>query len=116
MRPSSGCCGSHVASRHVRVTITAERRLRAVAQWTRDRWGPAQAVAYVGDLRAAFERIAEGTLRGRDARAAWGEGVRAGLLFAKVGSHIVLFRERPGEVEVVDVLHEAMDLPRRAKG
>lgn len=103
-------------SRRVRVTLRAERRLRDVAAWTRDRFGPAQAVAYVGDLRASFDRLAEGTLAGRSARAAWGEGVRDELRFVKVGSHVVLFREGADEVVVLDVLHEAMDLPARVRG
>lgn len=102
-----------MASRRIRLLPDADRSLDRIAEWTRDRFGPRQAEVYVGRLLAGIDRLGEGTLRGRNARAAWGDGVREGLLFVRVERHVVLFLEEPGEVVVVAVLHEAMDLPGR---
>jgi toxin ParE1/3/4 len=105
-----------VVSRRVALSPKAVRSLDAIGDWTRERFGPRQADAYVGRIEAAFARLAAGTLKGRSARAKWGEGVREGLLFVPVEKHVVLFLVEPAEVIIVDVLHEAMDLPGRARG
>ena len=102
--------------RRIRLLPGAERSLEAIAEWTREEFGPLQAEVYLGRLLAAIDRLAEGTLRGRSARAEWGEDVREGLLFVRAERHVVLFIEEPEEVVVVDVLHGAMDLPRRVRG
>lgn len=103
-------------ARRVRLLPEADRSLDEIADWTRAAFGPRQAEAYVGRILAAIDRLAAGTLRGRSARARWGDRVREGLLFVTAGRHVVLFVEEPGEVVVLDVLHGAMDLPGRVRG
>lgn len=71
---------------------------------------------YRARFAATFDRLADGTLRGRSARAEWGEGIRENLMFVRVERHVVLFLDRPEAVVVTDVLHEAMDLPGRVRG
>lgn len=102
--------------RPVRLTREADSRLDEIFDWTFDRFGPRQAERYQTKLKAAFDRLAEGTLRGRSARVEFGEGMPEGLLFVRVERHVVLFVETAEEVVVVDVLHGAMDLPRRVGG
>ncbi len=100
-------------TRPVRLEPQANARLDEILDWTFERFGPRQADRYRAKLADAFDRLGEGTLRGRSARAEWGDGVREGLLFVRVERHVVLFVEEPEEVVVVDVLHGAMDLPGR---
>ncbi len=99
--------------RPVRLTREADSRLDDIFDWTFDRFGPQQAERYRARLQAAFDRLAEGTLRGRSALAEFGEWMPEWLLFVRVERHVVLFVETTEEVVVVAVLHGAMDLPRR---
>lgn len=102
--------------RSVRFEAEAGAQLDDILDWTFANFGPRQAERYRAKLHAAFDRLADGTLRGRSAAREWGEGVRDGLLFARVEKHVVLFIEEPEEVVVVELLHEAMDLAARVRG
>lgn len=100
-------------TRRLRYSSDAESSLDEIADWTFDQFGPRQAEVYMAKLHGACHRLADGVLRGRSARAEWGGGIAAGLLFVRVERHVVLFVETAEEVVIVDVLHGAMDLPRR---
>lgn len=84
--------------------------------WTLRRFGPRQADVYEAEFLAAFERLVDGTLTGRGARAEWGEDMPDDLLFVRVRSHVVTYVDAAERIEVADVLHEAMDLPGRVRG
>lgn len=100
-------------TRRLRYLPQAEASLDAIADWTFERFGRAQARRYVAGLRAACERIGEGTASGRSVRDVLAPKAPEDLRFVRAGSHVVLFRERGDVVEVTDVLHEAMDLAGR---
>ena len=75
--------------------------------YTEERWGYAQAVAYDARIEAQIKRIAAGQAASRRA-----EEVGPGLRRALVGSHVVFFREDAAAVTVVRVLHQSMDVGR----
>lgn len=101
-------------TRPVRYTARAEASLDAIADWTYDTFGPAQATAYIAAIQAACERLGSGDLASRRVRDQLAPRAPEDLRFVRVGSHYVLFRESSVAVEVTDVLHAAMDVPRRA--
>lgn len=73
--------------------------------YTEERWGYAQAVAYDARIEAQIKRIAAGQAASRRA-----DEVGPGLRRAVVGSHVVFFREDAAAVTVVRVLHQSMDV------
>lgn len=101
--------------RRLRYLPRAEASLDAIADWTFDGFGPSQARRYIAALRDACQRVAEGTAATRSVREALAPGAPPDLRFVKAGSHYVLFRDTTDEVVILDVLHEAMDVPGRAR-
>ena len=63
----------------------------------------AQAYSYLRDFVAIFEGLTSGAKRGRDA------DVRPDYLKCPVGSHMVYFRDRSDQIEVIRVLHQRQD-------
>ena len=103
-------------TRGPRYAPAAERSLDAIADWTFDRFGPRQARRYVAAIRATCDRVARGDMPSRSVREAFAPEAPEDLRFVREGAHLILFREREGEVEITDVLHGAMDLPGRVRG
>jgi toxin ParE1/3/4 len=78
-----------------------------IGAYTRDRWGPAQAVRYLTDLDACFSRVA------RDADLGRPYPPRPRYRRIRQGKHVVFFlREPTGDVLIVRILHQRM-LPER---
>ncbi len=95
-----------VKSRRVRLTPLAETDLEGIWRYTVERWSLEQAERYVGELVAAFERLAGSQGLGRPSRAG------AGYRRYPVGSHVVFYRETPDTLDVIRVLHQRMDVDR----
>ena len=103
----------------IRLTAAAEDDFRGILLWTLARFGEAQALVYAGTLSRALAALADGpTVLGARAR----DDIAKGLFTLHVaregrkGRHLVLFRvgRDQGEevIEVLRLLHDAMDLPR----
>ena len=105
----------------VRLTATAEADFQNILRWTQDQFGEAQARVYSRTLSAAVEELAGGgpTTIGAKAR----DEIAKELFTLHVarhgrkGRHCLLFRVGRGDaghevIDVLRVLHEAMDLPR----
>jgi toxin ParE1/3/4 len=105
----------------IRLTATAEADLTNILRWTKDRFGEAQARIYSQTLSATLEELAGGgpTTLGAKAR----DEIARGLFTLHVarrgrnGRHLLLFRVSDDDagrkvLDVLRVLHEAMDLPR----
>jgi len=103
----------------VRLAARAEQDLREVVSWTAEHFGEQQARAYAGILSAAIRALQGGpaipTVRRR-------EDIGPGICMLHVarggrkGRHVLVFRPAPDNprcVEVLRVLHDAMDLPSR---
>lgn len=102
----------------VRLSAAAEADFAHIVQWTAERFGRAQALAYAQTLTLALEALYEGPnpagVRVRD-------DIGKGLCSLHVGRrgrkgrHFVLFRCAPDSGQVVEVLrllHDAMDPTR----
>lgn len=107
----------------VELSDAAERDLREITRWTAGRFGREQARAYVAMLRQAFRELAAGPAApGARARVDLGDQLYTlhtgrGVRRAR---HLIVFRitprERGGLVEVLRILHDAMDLARHLPG
>lgn len=89
----------------------AKRDIVEVLEYTKERWGKAQAREYGELIREALVAIADDPRRGKSR-----DDVRPGVLAHHIkqrgrpARHIIFYRIGPtGTVEVVRVLHDAMD-------
>lgn len=86
----------------------ADDSLADIENYTAERWGDAQAEKYIGALFAAFARLAEDPAMGRRRT-----DIPPSLLVYGVGSHLIVYRSGDGgEVEVVTILHPAMNVAK----
>lgn len=103
----------------VRLTAVAEADFAQILRWTAAQFGTRQAQAYARTLSLAIEALSQGPeVLGASPRDDIAPGLRA-LHVARggrKGRHLVIFRELPAEeaavIEVLRILHDAMDLPR----
>jgi toxin ParE1/3/4 len=103
----------------VRLTKTAESDFQSIIVWTLREFGDVQARIYADTLSAALVALTVGpTTVGAKERSEIGKGIftlhvaRGG----RKGRHFVLFRvgagKHPRYIEVLRLLHDAMDLTR----
>ena len=81
----------------------AEIDLEEIWFYTFQRWSLAQADSYHRDLIATLNGLASGTKRGCEV------DVRPGYLKCPIGSHMIYFRDRDNQIEVIRVLHQRQD-------
>src|SRR5690606_30926683 len=92
------------------IQAAASARLEEIYRYTVERFGLAQADRYLNGAFALFEDIAEKRVRWRRIPGEFGvEGY-----FTRYRSHFVFWKPRSdGEVAIVAILHQRMDLARR---
>jgi toxin ParE1/3/4 len=99
------------------LAASAEADLRSIIRWTAGKFGIVQARPYSVTLNEAISALAEGpTVTGARARYDIAKGLHS-LHVARNGhngSHSVLFRvnTRRNRIEILRVLHDAMDIVR----
>jgi toxin ParE1/3/4 len=102
----------------VRLTAAAERDFEGIVAWTIEHFGVAQALVYAETLSNALEALGENPML---AEAQHRDTILKGLRSLHIarrgrkGRHFILFRIAEGGanvVEVLRVLHDAMDLQR----
>ena len=107
----------------VRLTATAEADSRNIIDWTLEQFGDKQTLIYADMITAALEALSDGpTTVGVKERPEIGKGLFT--LHAargnRRGRHFVLFRVpdkgRTRTIEVLRLLHDAMDLERHVPG
>jgi toxin ParE1/3/4 len=105
--------------RTVRLAAAAEMDFRNILEWTLTQFGEAQARSYAKTLASALEQLTRGpAMIGARAR----DDIAKGLFTLHVarrgrkGRHFLLFRvgkdEEKKVIDVLRILHDAMDLPR----
>jgi toxin ParE1/3/4 len=89
-----------------RFSPAAQDDLSAIWDYTVHNWGVAQAERYILGIREACEALADGRRKGRNA-----DNIRPGYRKLTVGSHVLFFRVTGGgEIDVVRILHQRMDV------
>ena len=76
-------------------------------EYSASKWGVAQADQYIDGIRDACHGLAAGEKSGRKI-----DDIRPGYLKYAVGQHFVFFRISKRGIEVVRILHQAMDVDR----
>ncbi|MDR3100141.1 MAG: type II toxin-antitoxin system RelE/ParE family toxin [Paraburkholderia sp.] len=102
----------------VRLTESASNGFSHIVRWTSEQFGPVQGRAYATTLSLALQDLMSGpSLPGVRAR----DEIMAGLMTLHVarnrrkGRHFIMFRISATQVRTIDVLrilHDAMDLPQ----
>ena len=107
------------ASAAFRLTRLASSDYADILDWTRQRYGKAQAVAYKKLLDRAIEKVAaDPNHAGSRIRSEFGAGFRsmhAGLAASRrsAAHHIIIYRTAPDDiVEIVRIFHDAMEISR----
>jgi toxin ParE1/3/4 len=102
----------------VRLSAAAEKDFAEVVDWTVARFGAQQAEIYAGIVAAAIKELHAGPdVAGAKPRDEIGRGIFS-LHVARRGKkarHVVIYRAAPDQarsIDVVRILHDAMDLPR----
>lgn len=102
---------SHPKRKQPAAIALAERAisdLRAIEEYSVERWGNKVADRYFEEIVAALDRLSDapGLLREEPALA-------SGLHFYRVRKHVLVCDSRDATIIVLAVIHSAMDLPAR---
>ena len=81
--------------------------LKAIWNYTADRWGIEQADRYLRQLKHAMETIASDPRKGHRC-----DHIRPGYCKYSVASHMLFFRLHNNGIVVIRVLHQRMDFER----
>ena len=94
--------------RRLRYHSLARRDFVGIADWSVHQWGKARTRRYLEEIEAQVRLIAENPMVGHDAGLP-----REGLRRIAAGRHVIFFLADHATVEIVRILHEAMDTERR---
>ena len=88
----------------IEISEAAAADLASIFRYTRERWGEAQAIAYLDEIDEGFDRIASKPALGRD-RSAQLVGARSRV----VARHVVYYIADEETTVILRVLHPAQD-------
>ena len=91
-------------------TKAAVSDLQSIRSYTLETWGPAQEQRYLDALWKKFEEILAHPPRWRRR-----DDLFPGCQIAAQGKHVILFRVQDTVLEIVRILHGAMDFPRQIR-
>ena len=89
------------------LTHAALDDLRSIRAYTLERWGPDQEQQYLDQIWNKFESILSDPSKFR-----FRQDLFPGCQIAAEGKHVILFRMHKSSLQVVRVLHGAMDFKR----
>ena len=91
----------------IRIRPRARQDLKAIWRYTFDRWGEAQADFYLRQLDAGIQSLCEFPDNGEQC-----DHIRAGDRKLQVNRRLIFYRRGEAHIEIVRVLHQAMNLGR----
>ena len=91
----------------IRIRPRARQDLKAIWGYTLERWGEPQADLYLHQLDAGIRSLIDFPAIGESC-----EHIRAGYRKLQVNRHLILYRSGEQHIEIVRVLHQAMDVAR----
>lgn len=90
------------------LTAEAQRDVDAIGTYTLEHWGSDQIIGYLSRIDDRFSAICIDRSQDRDA-----SDIRPGLLSVQTGANVIFFHRRDdGDVVVLRILHQRMDLRR----
>jgi toxin ParE1/3/4 len=96
-------------ARAVVLSVAAEADIDAVAAYSKEKWGAAQADSYLTKLEEGFDLLGRTPSIGRAC-----DSIQPGLRRFEIEGHVVFYRIGKNEISVVRILHERM-LPIRSR-
>jgi len=87
------------------LTARAKADLRSIGRYTQATWGREQRNTYLARLDASFHLLAREPQRGRAC-----DDIRPGYRKYHVGRHLIFYRQSPGGIEIIRILHDRMDI------
>jgi len=87
------------------LTARAKADLRSIGRYTQATWGREQRNIYLTRLDACFHLLAREPERGRAC-----DVIRPGYRKYYVGRHLIFYRQSPGGIEIIRILHDRMDI------
>jgi toxin ParE1/3/4 len=94
--------------RTFKLSPQALNRLTEIAEYTEKVWGIRQRDTYLDAMDAAFYALAQSPNKGRKHN-----DVVGGLLSYKDGKHLIFYFNRDDYIQIIDILHESMDVGAR---
>ena len=96
------------------ISLEAEAALDDILIHTIERWSQAQAEIYIGQLTERLRALASGAPpHARPCELLMqGKRTATGLSYYREGSHFLILRETAGELQLVEIFHERMNLDR----
>ena len=89
------------------LTPAALADLRSIRAYTLERWGPTQEMVYLDQMWEKFETLLADSSYYRSRPELF-----PGCQVAAEGKHVILFRVNKSTLQIVRVLHSAMDFKR----
>ncbi len=89
------------------LTPAALADLRSIRAYTLERWGPTQEMVYLDQMWEKFETLLADSSPYRSRPELF-----PGCQVAAEGKHVILFRVNKSTLQIVRVLHSAMDFKR----
>lgn len=83
---------------------------QSIRSYTMETWGPEQEQRYLDELWKKFDEILIDPKRWRRR-----DDLFPGCQLAAQGKHVILFRVKDTVLEIVRILHGAMDFPRQIR-
>src|SRR4029453_5942776 len=87
------------------LTARAKADLGAFARYTPATGGREQRNTYLARLDACFHLLAREPERGRAC-----DAIRPGYQKYHVGRHLIFYRQSPGGIEIIRILHDRMEI------
>ena len=94
--------------RRINFRVAASADMRGIAHYTRKRWGDEQTTAHGSNLRDQIKSLREFPLRFPEF-----DGKYDGMRQMHCGHHMVFYLVTDDAIEIIRVLHEAMDFSER---
>jgi toxin ParE1/3/4 len=91
--------------RKVRFTPAAKEQLKSIWQYAFETWGEQKADAYLAEIEAKLNVIAENPARERER-----PEIKPGYHSIKVNRHIIFCLLGKEHIDVIGILHERMDV------
>jgi len=93
-----------------RLSAKSLEDLKSIGRFTLKSWGREQRNIYLSKLDESFHILAEQPQLG-NAR----DDIRKGYRVYHVGRHLIFYRQKPAEIEIIRILHDRMDMETRLR-
>ena len=94
---------------HPIIYKAAQARLEEIWDYTLVKWGEEQADKYLRELAATMRSISTSRHLWKPLR----DKRLTGVSFIRSGNHVIFFREIQGQIAIISILHQSMDILQR---